>query len=222
MAKVETSYQHVPPERVGNAKHVVVSELAGRSNIVLKLQEEGLSAAVPKEQVSQILELVKERENHGFQYEGAEASFRLLVQRTLPDYRPPFELVDFMVVIEKRRRPGTRAKEDETLAEAMVKVRVDGEVMHTVAEGNGPVNALDNALRKGLLQVYPRLESVQLTDYKVRVVETGQAGTGVVVRVLVESTDGERHWGTVGASTDIIEASWQALADSLEYALLDK
>ena len=222
MAKVEDSYQHIPPEKVGNSKHVVVSELAGRSNIVLKLQEEGLTAEVSKEQVGLILELIKERENHGFQYEGAEASFRLLAQRTLPGYQAPFELVDFMVVIEKHRRVDTQGRSDETLSEAMVKVRVDGEIMHTVAEGNGPVNALDAALRKGLLQVYPRLASVHLTDYKVRVVETGPDGTGAVVRVLVESTDGERHWGTVGASTDIIEASWQALADSMEYALLDR
>jgi 2-isopropylmalate synthase len=221
-AKVENSYQHIPPGLVGNTQHVVVSELAGRSNIAMKLQEEGLAANVSKEQMGKLLETIKDRENRGFQYEGADASFRLLAQRTLADYKPPFELVDFMVVIEKRRRPGTRASQDETLSEAMVKVRVDGEVMHTVAEGNGPVNALDSALRKGLLQVYPRLESITLTDYKVRVMETGPEGTGAVVRVLVESTDGERHWGTVGASTDIIEASWQALADSLEYALLDK
>jgi len=219
MAKVEHSYQHVAPEAVGNSKHIVVSELAGRANIAIKLQEEGLSADVPKERLSDILKLVKEREAQGFQYEGAEASFRLLVQRVLPEYKPAFELVDFMVVMEKRRRQSREANDDESLSEAMVKVRVGAEVMHTVAEGNGPVNALDTALRKALEQFYPQLAAVQLTDYKVRVVEQASEGTGAIVRVLVESSDGERRWGTVGASTNLIEASWQALADSLEYAL---
>jgi 2-isopropylmalate synthase len=221
MAKVEESYQHIAPGLVGNAKRVVVSELAGRANIVIKLQEEGLTADVPKEKIGELLKLVKQREAEGFQYEGAEASFRLLVERTLPGYAPPFELVDYMLVVEKHRRQSRRESVD-TLCEAMVKVRVDGEVMHTVAEGNGPVNALDAALRKGLVQVYPRIADVQLIDYKVRVVEQGSGGTGAIVRVLVESTDGERHWGTVGASTNLIEASWQALADSLEYALIER
>ena len=127
-----------------------------------------------------------------------------------------------MLVMEKHRRAGSQANGDETLLEAILKVRVGGEVMHTVAEGNGPVNALDTALRRGLLQKYPALEAVQLTDYKVRVVEQGPGGTGAVVRVLVESTDGTERWSTVGASTNIIEASWQALADSMEYALLPR
>ncbi|MEX2598396.1 MAG: citramalate synthase [Dehalococcoidia bacterium] len=223
MAKVEESYQHVPPEKIGNAKHIVVSELAGRSNIAVKLQEEGLSALVSKESLGTLLEMVKDRENHGFQYEGAEGSFRILVQRTLSGYQPPFELVDFLVVMEKRRRQSEAAMEgDDTLCEAMVKVRVDGRVMHTVAEGNGPVNALDAALRKGLLEFYPQLAEVALVDYKVRVVDQGPEGTGAIVRVLVESTDGSKRWSTVGASTNIIEASWQALADSLEYALLER
>jgi 2-isopropylmalate synthase len=208
---------------VGNAKRVVVSELAGRANIAIKLEEEGLTADVPKERLGDLLKLVKDREAAGFQYEGAEASFRLLVQRALPEYRTPFDLVDYMVVMEKRRRQhSSPVAGDETLCEAMVKVRVNGAVTHTVAEGNGPVNAMDAALRKGLTQAYPEIAKVKLTDYKVRVVEQGGKGTGAVVRVLVESTDGERHWNTVGASTNIIEASWQALADSLEYALLPR
>jgi 2-isopropylmalate synthase len=222
MAKDESSYQHIAPERVGNAKRIVVSELSGRGNIAVKLEEHGLSAQVPQELVGELLRQLKEQESRGLQYEGAEASFELLVRRTLPDYQPPFELVDYMVVMEKGRRPSGKANGGETLSEAVVKVRVGDEVMHTVAEGNGPVNALDTALRKGLLQLYPQLESVQLTDFKVRVVEQGEGGTGAVVRVLVESTDGERRWSTVGASGDIIEASWQALADSMEYALLAK
>ncbi len=222
MAKVETSYQHVAPERVGNAKRIVVSELAGRANIVMKLQEEGLSADVPKELVGELVDLVKRKEAEGFQYEGAEGSFRLLVERALPGYAPPFELVDFMVVMEKRRRPGSGPSASEDLSEAIVKVAVGGKVMHTVAEGNGPVNALDAALRKGLEEFYPHIASVKLTDFKVRVVDTGPGGTGAVVRVLIESTDGERHWGTVGVSTNLIEASWQALSDSMEYALLSR
>jgi 2-isopropylmalate synthase len=221
VAKFEESYQHVQPDVVGNAKHVVVSELAGRANIMIKLQEEGLTAAVPKERIADLLKLVKEREAEGFQYEGAEASFRLLVERALPEYKAPFELVDYMVVMEKHRRKG-RSQDDDTLCEAVVKVAVKGEVMHTVAEGNGPVNALDAALRKGLITFFPHIADVQLMDYKVRVVEQGSDGTGAIVRVLVESTDGERYWSTVGASANIIEASWQALADSLEYALLTR
>ncbi len=222
MAKVETSYQHVAPERVGNAKRIVVSELAGRANIAIKLQEEGLSADVPKEMLGELVDLVKQKESEGFQYEGAEGSFRLLVERALPDYKPPFELVDFMVVMEKRRRPGSDPAASEDLSEAMVKVAVGGDVQHTVAEGNGPVNALDAALRKGLEEFYPHIASVKLTDFKVRVVDTGPSGTGAVVRVLIESTDGERRWSTVGVSTNLIEASWQALADSMEYALLSR
>ena len=174
-----------------------------------------------KEQLGDLLRLVKERESQGFQYEGAEASFRLLVERAKPGYRPPFDLVDFMVVMEKRRRQGQRSG-DDSLSEAMVKLSVDGETRHTVAEGNGPVNALDQAMRKALLDFYPHLQRVELTDYKVRVVPQKLSGTGAVVRVLVESTDGEHTWATVGASTNIIEASWQALADSLEYALIEQ
>lgn len=223
VAKAEESYQHIDPSAVGNLKHIVVSELSGRSSIAIKLEEEGLSADVPKERLGDLLKIVKERENRGFQYEGAEASFRLLVRRSLPEYQSPFELVDFMVVMEKRRRQGQRnTKDEDSLCEAMVKVSVEGEVKHTVAEGNGPVNALDQALRKGLLEFYPSLENVELTDYKVRVVSQGPGGTGAVVRVLVESTDGNTSWATIGASTNIIEASWQALADSLEYALLQR
>ncbi len=221
VTKVEDSYQHIKPELVGNAKHVVISELAGRSNIAVKLQEAGLTGDVSGKRLSALLQLVKERENQGFQYEGAEGSFRLLVERTEPGYHPPFELVDFMVVMEKRRRPGSRA-DDDSLCEAMVKLSVNGEVRHTVAEGNGPVNALDQAIRKALLDFYPHLKDVELTDYKVRVVSQGPGGTGAVVRVLVESTNGEQTWATVGASTNIIEASWQALSDSLEYALLQR
>jgi 2-isopropylmalate synthase len=210
--KVEASYQHIPPEKVGNAKRIIVSELAGRSNVLYKVREAGLE--IDEAMARRILEIVKEREAQGFQYEEAEASFELLVRRALPGYRPPFELVDFLVVVEKRRRPGGDG--GDLLAEATVKVRVRGDVLHTAAEGNGPVNALDNAVRKALLAFSPHLQRVRLVDYKVRVVDQG-AGTGAAVRVLIASTDGQRTWRTVGASTNIIEASWLALQDSLEW-----
>ncbi|MFN3974001.1 MAG: citramalate synthase [Dehalococcoidia bacterium] len=217
VVKVEESYQHVPPEKVGNSKRIIVSELAGRGNVLYKLQEVGLP--VDAQDARRILEAVKEKEAKGFQYEEAEASFELLVRRGLPGYRSPFELVDFLVVVEKRRR--TPENGGDLLAEATVKVRVNGEVLHTAAEGNGPVNALDNAIRKALLAFYPQLQGVRLVDYKVRVVDQG-SGTGASVRVLMESTDGQRTWRTVGASTNIIEASWLALQDSLEWWILHR
>lgn len=217
--KYEASYQHIAPELVGNSNHIVISELSGRGNIANKLKEHGLSERIPKSRIAPLLQQLKEQEKRGYQFEGAEASFELLVRRTLPDYDPPFKLVDFMVVMEKRRR-GDSSDDDQGLSEATVKVQIGDEIIFTVAEGNGPVNALDSALRKALIQVYAELETVQLTDYKVRIVDQGEKGTDSIVRVLIESTDGNRRWSTVGASGNIIEASWQAIADSLEYALL--
>jgi 2-isopropylmalate synthase len=215
IAKWERSYQHIDPQRVGNLKRVLVSELSGKSTILYKARERGLE--VEKEEAEQVLEKIKDMESRGFQFDGAEASFELLIHRAKPNYSPPFELVDFMVVVEKRRRP-PRAGEEEILAEAMVKVKIGDRVVHTAAEGNGPVNALDLALRKALLPFYPGLGEVRLVDYKVRILEES-AGTASQVRVLIESSDGEMEWRTVGSSTNIIEASWQALVDSLEYWL---
>jgi 2-isopropylmalate synthase len=219
MMKHEESYQHINPDLVGNRSRVLVSELSGLSNITYKARELGLD--IPKgERARAVLEQIKALEKQGFQYEGAEASFELLLKRTDPDYRSPFELVDFMVVVEKHRRtPTISDRMEDMLSEAMVKVRVGGEVIHTAAEGNGPVNALDAALRKGLLQFYPSLSVVKLMDYKVRILEESD-GTKSKVRVLIESSDGEHDWRTVGSSTNIMEASWIALADSLEYWLL--
>jgi 2-isopropylmalate synthase len=150
----------------------------------------------------------------------AEASFEMLVRRAAHDFKPPFELVDYMVIVEDKRRQPTRAKSLPTdiLSEAMVKVKVDGKLYHTAAEGNGPVNALDDALRKALLECYPNLKAVKLVDYKVRILDES-TGTESQVRVLIESSDGTNEWTTVGSSTNIIEASWMALADSLEYWL---
>jgi 2-isopropylmalate synthase len=219
LAKWAESYQHIDPAQVGNKPKVLVSELSGKGNIIYKAKELGLALSLKGKQAQRLLEQVKLLESRGFQYENAEASFELLVHRAKPDYRPPFSLVDFMVVVEKRRRPPTQENLEGLLSEAMVKVRVGKKVMHTVAEGNGPVNALDDALRKALLQFYPELAQVKLVDYKVRILEES-IGTGSQVRVLIESSDGIDEWRTVGSSSNIIEASWLALADSLEYWLL--
>jgi len=213
------SYQHIDPKLVGNQSRALVSELSGRKNIIYKAEEMGLKLPPDGAEAKALLERVKLLESRGFQYENAEASFELLVRRTEPDYEPPFTLVDFMVVVEKRRRPPTDKDLEEMLSEAMVKVKVDGEVVHTAAEGRGPVNALDGALRRALLQFYPSLKQVKLIDYKVRILEES-VGTESQVRVLIESSDGNEEWRTVGSSTNIIEASWLALADSLEYWLL--
>jgi len=215
--KWEDSYQHIKPSLVGNRPRVVVSELAGKGSIVFKAKERGLPVPKGKE-IERVLEQIKSLEKQGFQYDVAEASFDLLLRRVQPDYRPPFELVDFMVVVEKRRRPPTRGNQEEPLSEATIKVKVDDRIVHTAAEGDGPVDALDKALRKALLQFYPDLMAVKLIDYKVRILEE-TAGTASQVRVLIESSDGRENWRTVGSSTNIIEASWLALADSMEYWL---
>jgi 2-isopropylmalate synthase len=217
--KWQGSYQHVDPALVGNRPHVLVSELSGRSNILHKAGEKGIMA-LDGEAAAQALEKVKLMESRGFQYENAEASLELLLKRASAGYWSPFELVDFLIVVESRRRlPTRRGGPEDALSEAMVKVRVGGELVHTAAEGNGPVNALDEALRCALVRFYPSLERVKLVDYKVRILE-GSTGTGSQVRVLIESSDGGEIWHTVGSSSNIIEASYLALADSLEYWLL--
>jgi 2-isopropylmalate synthase len=186
--------------------------------ILHKARERGLKQ-LQEEHAQAILQKIKHMEKLGFQYDGAEASFELLIHRSQPDYLPPFELVDFLVVIEKRRRPPTIGDKEDLLSEATVKVRVGSEVIHTAAAGNGPVNALDAALRKALIVFYPSLAAVKLVDYKVRAIDEPE-GTASRVRVLIESSDGKSEWRTVGSSVNIIEASWLALADSLEYWLL--
>jgi 2-isopropylmalate synthase len=206
----EHSYQHIDPALVGNEKRVLVSDLSGRGNILYKAGEFGLDGIDPNA-AARVLSRIKELENEGFSFESAEASVEMMLRRARPDYKPPFELIDFMVVVEHREGRGL-------LAEATVKVRVGDQVMHTAAEGNGPVNALDTALRKALKPFYPQLEEFHLSDYKVRILD-GRAGTAAKTRVLVDTTNGHQQWSTVGASTNIIEASWQALADSIEYGL---
>jgi 2-isopropylmalate synthase len=213
--KTAASFEHVDPARVGNRQRILVSEMGGRSNVLSKLRQFGLASDDERElgeRLQRVSAQVKEMEARGFTYEAAEASFELLARRSLPDYEAPFELRDALVLVEKRRGV-------EMLAEATVKMRVGQAEMHTAAEGNGPVNALDVAMRKALYEFYPELIKVELVDFKVRVVDQ-TAGTGTVVRVSIESTDGDASWSTVGASTNIIEASWLALADSMEYALL--
>ena len=206
----EDSYQHIDPTLVGNEKRVLVSDLSGRGNILYKASEYGL-AGIKSEDAVKVLEKIKQLENEGFTFETAEASVDMMIRRTQPDYQPPFELIDFMVVVEHRAGRGM-------VAEATVKVRVGEEVVHTAAEGNGPVNALDAALRKALLPHYPEIETFQLVDYKVRILG-GEDGTAAKTRVLIDTSNGHRQWSTVGASTNIIEASWHALVDSIEYGL---
>jgi 2-isopropylmalate synthase len=219
VTKWPDAYQHIDPAKVGNKLRTVVSDQAGKDNLIAKARELGIDLSTADKEVKELLARVKQLESHGFQYDNAEASFELLLQRARPDYKPPFELVDFMVVVESKRRPSTRKNTEQMLSEAMVKVKVDGEIIHTAAEGDGPVNALDLALRKALLEYYPSVEKVKLVDYKVRILEES-TGTESQVRVLIESSDGDKEWRTVGGSTNLIEASWLALADGLEWWLV--
>ena len=210
VAKVEHSYQHVDPVRIGNESRLVVSELGGRANTRIRAEQLGhnLEGVVDPRVLS---ETIKELENQGLAFEGAEASFELLIMRRTQGYEAPFEILDYTTLSEKRA-------DQDFLAEATVKVRVDGEVLHTAAEGNGPVNALDAALRKALLGFYPQLESMHLVDYKVRILD-GDAATAARTRVIIDSMDGDREWSTMGSDTNIISASAAALADSFEYAI---
>ena len=203
---------------------VVVSELSGRGNVMRRIRDMGLDTELDDADARRIVQHVKDQEAKGFSYEGARASFDLVLRRALPNYEAPYELVDFMVIVENRRRSsfGTGWRKDGAehpmLSEATVKVRIGDEVQHMAAEGDGPVGALDQALRKAIIGVYPAISAVRLTDYKVRVVNEG-AGTGAVVRVVIESADDRDVWHTVGASQNILEASWLALTDSFEWWL---
>jgi len=215
------SYQHIDPALVGNDTRFVVSELSGRRNILAQITEQGIDVHLDDAQLRELLERVKLMESRGFVYEGAEASFELLVRRSLPGYKPFFDLEDFWVVERRHHALPSSGSADggrEMQSEAMVKIRVGDKLFHTAAEGNGPVNALDAAVRKALVEFYPRIGAIHLVDYKVRIIDS-DAGTAAVTRVLIESKDGDHSWTTVGSSTDIIEASWLALSDSLEYWL---
>jgi 2-isopropylmalate synthase len=210
VAKVERSYQHIDPGAVGNAGRLVVSELGGRANTSIRARQLGLEldGVVDARELSV---LIKQLEADGLAFEGAEASFELLIKRHAADYAPPFRIVDYTCLVEQRDGR-------ELLAEATVKVAVDGETLHTAADGNGPVNALDAALRKALRAFYPAIDDVHLVDYKVRILD-GDAATAARTRVIIDSQDGARTWSTMGSDTNIIAASASALADSLEYAI---
>jgi 2-isopropylmalate synthase len=210
--KNRETYEHIDPDLVGNRQRVLVSDLSGRSNVVYKGKEYGIDLKDAGDAVKNILRRTKELEGQGYEFQAAEASFELLIQEALGKKKKNFNLVGFRVIDEKR-------KEDEApISEATIMVQVDGVMEHAAAMGNGPVNALDQALRRALTKFYPSLKQVELLDYKVRVLSTGE-GTGAVVRVLIESGDGKGRWGTVGVSHNVIEASWQALVDSIDYKL---
>jgi 2-isopropylmalate synthase len=189
----------------------VVSELSGRGNLLSKAEEFAVTLDENDPRLAPVLQKIKDLEAKGYHFEGADASVELLFHRADPGYTPLFELIDYVTTVEHRDRRGM-------VAEAHVKLRVDGEVVHTAAEGNGPVNALDKAMRKALSGHFPMLNDFHLADYKVRILD-GHGGTGAVTRVLIDTTSHLHRWSTVGASTNIIEASWLALADSIEYGV---
>lgn len=206
------TYEHIPPELVGNTRRVLVSELSGLSNLLHRAQEMGLDTSGKTEEMRELLQEIKRMEYEGYQFEGAEASQELLLLRAFGDYKEAFEVLSMRVVASQHSG-------SDITAEAIVKLAVGGQTVHTVAEGNGPVNALDNALRKAIQPFYPAIETMHLTDYKVRVLDEKE-GTAAKVRVLIESTDGHQVWRTVGVSENVIEASWEALVDSIQYFLL--
>jgi len=212
--KVLRSYEHIDPAAVGNTRHVLVSDLAGRSNIVMKARELGfdLSASTAgAPHLNAMLKKIKDLEHEGYEFEAADGSLTLLIRRFLKEEPPPFVVDAYHVSMRSEGRA--------SVCEATVKVSVGGGAAHTVADGDGPVNALDAALRSALVKFYPQLQSVRLTDYKVRIIDS-RSGTAATTRVLIESSDGGAEWGTIGVHENIVEASLQALVDSLEYALV--
>lgn len=217
--KNPSTYEHLDPELVGNNRRVLVSELAGSSNISYKAREFGLDILKDSESTRRLSSEIKELEHRGYQFEGAEASLELLLRRGIGQYKEFFVLESLKILVEKR--PDNGGGEEMINSEAMIKLRVGDQVIHTAAEGEGPVNAVDNALRKALEEFYPALKEMHLIDYKVRVLD-GKDGTCAKVRVLIESADSTETWSTVGVSENIIEASWQALTDSMNYFLLKR
>ncbi len=212
--KASSTYEHISPELVGNKQRVLVSELAGQSNLLAKAQDLNLDVTRQTDKTKAVIEQIKTLEHQGYQFEGADASLELLLREAFGELEHIFTLESFKLLVEK-------SGENPFLSEAFVKVRVHGESIFTAAEGNGPVNALDNALRKALVKYYPDIAHMHLADYKVRVIDEKDA-TAAKVRVLIETTDYKNSWNTVGVSDNIIEASWQALVDSIRYALIGK
>jgi len=213
MRKNPETYVHLNPALVGNENRILISELSGASTILEKAQKRGLDLRKDSPETKEILMQVTALEHQGYSFEGAEASFELLVKKATGSYRRLFELIGYRVIVEKR------AADDEAITEATLKLRVGNEEMLTVAEGDGPVNALDSALRLALMPHYPELAEIRLTDFKVRVVNVKE-GTAAKVRTVVDSADAEETWSTIGVSTNIIDASWHAVVDSIEYGLL--
>jgi 2-isopropylmalate synthase len=213
MAKAEHAYEHITPDIVGNRRRILVSDMSGGATVRWKAGDYGFKFEKGGEASRKVLTALKQKEADGYHYEGAEASFELLVHRITRNLKAPFELVEYRVAVVNQAANGG------SVSEATLKVRVKGETEHTVAEGDGPVNALDSALRKALGRFYPAIRNLHLVDYRVRVINPA-AATAAKVRVTIESTDGADTWSTVGVSENIIEASWQALADSVEYKLL--
>lgn len=213
VAKNPKTYEHIDPASIGNKRRVLISDLAGRASILLKGRELGIDLKDKDPLIQKIVDKVKELENQGLQFEGAEASLEILIKKAMGKHQNFFRLVGFRVIDEKHPHA------EKPYSEATIQVEVDGKLEHTASEGEGPVSALDNALRKALERFYPQLKKVRLIDYKVRVLPAGK-GTASQVRVLIESSDGEDSWGTVGVSHDIIQASWNALVDSIDYKLM--
>jgi 2-isopropylmalate synthase len=214
LQKDARTYEHMEPGLVGNRRKVLVSELSGKSNIIFKAKEMGIELKNRVTLPAELLQKIKNLEDQGFQFEAAEGSFEILIREAIGEYKPFFNLKGFRVISEM-------AGSKKLPCEATIKVEVDGIIEHTAANGYGPVEALDNALRKALEKFYPEIKELQLSDYKVRVLNE-KSGTGATVRVLIDQKTKTEHWGTVGVSTDIIEASWQALVDGIEYMLFKK
>ncbi len=213
--KTPKTYEHIEPETIGNVRRVLVSDLSGRSNVLYKAEELGLKIDDKSPAAQKIVEDLKEMEHYGYYFEDAEASFELLIKKHTGEIKKLFELERFKISIHKD------SNDMEARSEAMIKVRVGDETEMTAAEGNGPVNAMDKALRKALERFYPQLKEIQLTDYKVRVLDS-QNATAAKVRVLIETKNGTSSWNTVGVSSDVVDASWKALVDSITYHLLKK
>ncbi len=211
--KLAASYEHIDPALVGNRRTVLISDLAGRSNIVMKAQELGFQINSETPELKAILTKIKDLEHKGYEFEAAEGSLALLIRRVLMGEEPPFRVEGYETTVRRDRT--------HTVCQATVKVLVKGEAAHTVVEGDGPVNALDSALRAALMKFYPQVKSIQLTDYKVRILDS-TAGTSARTRVFIESTNGREEWGTVGVNDNLIEASLGALVDSMEYGLLKR
>lgn len=212
LLKNSKTYEHIDPEAVGNNRRVLISELSGMSNLLYKAKELNLDVNTYDVETRKIIKQIKDLESDGFQFEGAEASLELLLRKAFGHYQDYFQLQNLKIIIEKR-------EENVIISEAVIKMKINDQIVHTAAEGDGPVNAMDNALRKALIEMYPQVEKMHLADYKVRVLD-GNEGTAAKVRVLIDSASEDDKWSTVGVSENIIEASWQALVDSINYLLL--